>query len=314
MWRSPEPRFDVASAICQGGRDYQEDAIVTDFPTGTDIGLAVLADGMGGHAAGDVASKLVVTEVFSDLKFESTNFCELESDLPRYLTAAAANANACVHDYVQENPRTRGMGATLVAIVMVENRMYWVSIGDSPIYVLRNGKLRQLNEDHSMAPQIDLMVKSGMIDPETGRNHPDRNCLTSVIFGERIARTDCPVKPYALEVGDIVVMSSDGLQFLDDAEIERLLHKYRRRKSAEIAEHLLAAIHQLANPDQDNISFAVIKLNHIKPIIQAIRRKPADLVDQATAGATRIVGLDIEDAEQAEPAALRVAAGGGGRG
>ncbi len=74
MWRSPEPRFDVASAICQGGRDYQEDAIVTDFPFGADSGVVVLADGMGGHAAGDVASKIVVTEVFSELKFESANF------------------------------------------------------------------------------------------------------------------------------------------------------------------------------------------------------------------------------------------------
>ena len=73
MWRSPEPRFDVASAICQG-RDYQEDAIVTDFPFGSDSGVVVLADGMGGHAAGDVASKIVVTEVFSELKFESANF------------------------------------------------------------------------------------------------------------------------------------------------------------------------------------------------------------------------------------------------
>jgi len=54
MWRSPEPRYDVASALCQGGRDYQEDAIVTDFPFGSDSGVVVLADGMGGHAAGDV--------------------------------------------------------------------------------------------------------------------------------------------------------------------------------------------------------------------------------------------------------------------
>lgn len=314
MWRSPEPRFDVASAICQGGRDYQEDAIVTDFPTGTDIGLAVLADGMGGHAAGDVASKLVVTEVFSDLKFESANFCELEADIPKYLTSAAVNANGCVRDYVRENPRTRGMGATLVSIVMVENRMYWMSIGDSPLFILRGGKLRQLNEDHSMAPQIDMMVKSGMIDPETGRNHPDRNCLTSVIFGERIAKADCPAKPFALEVGDIVVLASDGLQYLEDAQIERLLHKYRRRKSAEIAEHLLAAIHELANPDQDNISFAVIKLNHIKPIAQAIRRKPADLVDQAEAGATRILPMPAGGAEEADAAPPRLAAGGGSRG
>lgn len=292
MWRSPEPRFDVASAICQGGRDYQEDAIVIDFPAGTDIGVAVLADGMGGHAAGDVASKIVVTEVFSELKFESANFQEFEGEIPNYLTAATANANACMREYVMENPRVRGMGATLVALVMVENRMYWMSIGDSPLYQFRGGRLRQLNEDHSMAPQIDAMVKSGLMDPETGRNHPDRNCLTSVILGDRVARSDCPRAPFRLEVGDIIIVSSDGLQYLEEQKIERILQKYRKRKSAEIAEHLLSAINQLADPDQDNVSFAVIKLNHNKPVLQAVRRKPLDIAGDTSASATRVVSLE----------------------
>ncbi|MCV2874347.1 protein phosphatase 2C domain-containing protein [Defluviimonas sp. WL0050] len=303
MWRSPEPRFDVAACICQGGRDYQEDAIVTDFPTGTDIGVAVLADGMGGHAAGDVASKIVVTEVFSELKFESANFAEFEAEVPNYLTAAASSANACVRDYVMENPKVRGMGATLVALVMVENRMYWMSIGDSPLYHLRSGKLRQLNEDHSMAPQIDMMVKSGMMDAETGKNHPDRNCLTSVILGDRVARSDCPKTPFKLEVGDIVVVSSDGLQYLEEPKIERILQKYRRRKSAEIAEHLLAAINDLADPEQDNVSFAVIKLNHNKPTMQKVRQKPVDLVETATSRTTRVVSLDSGGYDAAASAA-----------
>ncbi|MGB5836331.1 MAG: protein phosphatase 2C domain-containing protein [Albidovulum sp.] len=304
MWRSPEPRFDVASAICQGGRDYQEDAIITDFPAGADAGVVVLADGMGGHAAGDVASKIVVTEVFSDLKFESANFSEFESNIPNYLTSATANANECVREHVMENPRTNGMGATLVAAVMVENRMYWMSIGDSPLYHLRNGKLRQLNEDHSMAPQIDYMVKSGLLDEESARNHPDRNCLTSVILGGRVAKSDCPVEPFKLAVGDIVVISSDGLQYLEEAKIERILNKYRRRKSAEIAEHLLKAIEDLADPDQDNVSFAVVKLNHNKAVVRAIRQKPVDLVDAPTSHSTRVVSIDGGNAPAKEEADL----------
>lgn len=143
-----------------------------------------------------------------------------------------------------------------------------------------------------MAPQIDMMVKSGMMDAETAKNHPDRNCLTSVILGDRVARSDCPKTPFKLEVGDIVVVSSDGLQYLEEPKIEKILQKYRRRKSAEIAEHLLAAINDLADPDQDNVSFAVIKLNHNKPVVQAIRQKPVDLVDNVSAGATRVVSLD----------------------
>jgi serine/threonine protein phosphatase PrpC len=295
MWRSPEPRFDVASAICQGGRDYQEDAIVTDFPFGSDSGLVVLADGMGGHAAGDVASKIVVTEVFSELKFESANFSDYEKDVPRYLTSSAVNANSVVRAHVTEHPETRGMGATLVSVVLVENRMYWMSIGDSPLYHFRGGKMKQLNEDHSMAPQIDFMVKSGLLDPIAGKNHPDRNCLTSVILGDRVAKSDCPKTPFELEVGDIVVVSSDGLQYLEDDKIQKILNRYRRKKAAEIAGYLLEAIEALADPDQDNCTFSVIKLNHNKPVIRAIRAKPVGHTDKNVATVTRVVELDDAD-------------------
>lgn len=305
MWRSPEPRFDVASAICQGGRDYQEDAIVTDFPAGTDIGVTVLADGMGGHAAGDVASKIVVTEVFSDLKFESANFAEFEAEIPNYLSHAAANANASVREHVMDNPNNKGMGATLVAIVVVENRMYWMSIGDSPLFHMRNGVLRQLNEDHSMAPQIDFMVKTGILSAEAGRNHPDRNCLTSVILGDRVAKADCPPTAFKLEVGDIVVVSSDGLQYLEDSKIQKILYKYRRRKSAEIAEYLLEAIIELADPDQDNVSFAVIKLNHNKPVTQMVRQKPTGEIGSNAGTGTRVVSIsEGTDDAPAEPAGI----------
>ncbi len=302
MWRSPEPRFDAASAICQGGRDYQEDAIVTDFPFGSDSGVVVLADGMGGHAAGDVASKIVVTEVFSELKFESANFADFENEVPRFLTESASNANSYVRDHVKSHPETRGMGATLVSVVLVENRMYWMSIGDSPLYHYRAGKMQQLNEDHSMAPQIDFMVKQGLIDEESGRNHPDRNCLTSVILGDRVAKSDCPKTPFELQVGDIVVVSSDGLQYLEDAKIQKILHRYRRKKAAEIAGHLLEAIETLADPDQDNCTFSVIKLNHNKPVIRAIRAKPVGHVDAPTGTVTRVVEIDDDDKVAAKAA------------
>ncbi len=305
MWRSPEPRFDVASAIVQGGRDYQEDAIVTDFPFGMDSGVVVLADGMGGHAAGDVASKIVVTEVFSELKFQSANFADFETEIPDYLTSAAVNANNCVRAHVKDNPQTRGMGATLVALVMVENRMFWMSIGDSPLFHQRAGKLQQLNEDHSMAPQIDFMVKSGLLSPEAGRNHPDRNCLTSVILGDRVAKSDCPRTPFEMKVGDIVVVSSDGLQYLEDSHIQKILHRYRRRKSAEIAGYLLEAIELMGDPDQDNVSFAVVKLNHNKPVMRAIRPKPIGHVESHTSTVTRVVPL--EEKAAAAPSAPKPA-------
>ena len=291
MWRSPEPRYDVASAIAQGGRSYQEDAIVTDFPFGMDSGIAVLADGMGGHAAGDVASKIVVTEVFSELKFQSANFADYEAEIPGFMREAATGANDCVRNHVQDHPETNGMGATLVSLVLVENRMFWMSVGDSPLYLLRDGKLRQLNEDHSLAPQIDFMAEQGLITAEAAKEHPDRNCLTSVILGGKVARTDCPATPFELQLGDIVVVSSDGLQYLEEARIRKILHKYRRRKAAEIAGYLLEALDDLADPDQDNISFSVIKLNHMKAVERKIVAKPTDFVEDDRMLTTRVAVL-----------------------
>ncbi|PRY91918.1 serine/threonine protein phosphatase PrpC [Hasllibacter halocynthiae] len=291
IWRSPEPRYDVASAVAQGGRPYQEDATVADFPFGMDSGVAVLADGMGGHAAGDVASKIVVTQVYAALKFRSAEFAADEAAIPGIMAEAARRANEVIRGHVRRNPETRGMGATLVGLVAVENRLYWMSVGDSPLYLLRDGKLRQLNEDHSLAPQIDFMAEQGLITPEAARDHPDRNCLTSVLMGGKIARADCPDAPYAMKMGDVLVISSDGLQYLEEPQIRKLLHRHRRRKSAEIAGHLLAALEELADPDQDNISFTVVKLNHMKRAERKIVPKPASFVEEGRLPTTRVAVL-----------------------
>jgi serine/threonine protein phosphatase PrpC len=261
IWRSREPRYDVASGISQGARDYQEDAITSDFPVGAEAGFVVLADGMGGHAAGDVASKIVLTEVYSELKFHFADVEAFENRAPEILRGIADLANETLRQHTRTHPETDGMGATLVVPALVENRLYWISVGDSPLFLYRNGKLTQLNEDHSMAPQIDFMVKSGLMDAETGANHPDRNCLISVLMGTRIPKVDCPAKPYELRAGDIVICSSDGLQFLSNAQIEKLVGKYAKKRSTEIAERLLEELQKLDDPDQDNISFTIIKVN-----------------------------------------------------
>ncbi len=270
IWRSREPRYDVASGISQGARDYQEDAITADFPVGAEAGFVVLADGMGGHAAGDVASKIVLTEVYSELKFQFADVEAFERRAPEILRNVAEFANQTLRNHTMNHPETEGMGATLVVPALVENRLWWVSIGDSPLFLFRDGKLTQLNQDHSMGPQIDFMVQSGLLDAETAANHPDRNCLVSVLMGAKIAKIDCPTQPVDLKAGDIVICSSDGLQFLTDAQITRVLTKYRKSRSTEIAERLLEEVHKLDDPDQDNISFTIIKVNDA-----SVRAKPA---------------------------------------
>lgn len=261
-------KYDVASVLSIGKRDYQEDALASDFPLGAEFGYAVLADGMGGHAAGDVASKIAVTEVFSELKLQSGNLDELKDNLPTVLSGAANAANACVAAHTSENPEATGMGTTLVAAVFIRDQLHWISVGDSPLYLYRDGLFQQLNEDHSLAPQIDFMVKSGMMDPDVGRSHPDRNCLTSVLIGDDIERVDCPDEPFDLYSGDVLIVSSDGLQFLTDEEIERILGESHENTAEEIAGSLNASLDQLDDPDQDNAGFIVIKVvNEEGPLV-----------------------------------------------
>lgn len=252
--------LDAASALSVGRRDYQEDAVAVDFPTGTKVGFAVVSDGMGGHAAGDVASKIVVTEVFSELKLRTGDAGALESDLPDILRGAVFSANECIRYHAETYPGTQGMGATLVAPIFVEDRLYWVSVGDSPLYLFRGGVLTRLNADHSMVPQIDYLVRSGLMNAADGLAHPDRHCLTSVLAGAPIPQLDCRSVPVQLQAGDIVLAASDGLLFLEDDRIAGHLQRGAHSASAEIGARILEDIAVLDDPDQDNVSLCIIKV------------------------------------------------------
>jgi len=272
----PEFRFDAASVLSLGQRDHQEDALATDFPIGANFGFAVLADGMGGHAAGDVASKIVVTEVFSELMFQSSDVEGMTADIGEVLRNAAYAANECVRAHTETNPDTDGMGSTLLAPVIDNGKLYWISIGDSPLLLFRGGRLTQLNEDHSMAPQIDLMVAAGALSEDDALNHPDRNALTSVLFGDEIEAIDCRDEPFLLEDGDVLIAASDGLQFLDDREIITILRHTLAKPAATIARALLDALQDLDDPAQDNISFTVIKTEAV--MADPLAKLAADLV------------------------------------
>lgn len=252
--------YDVASAISVGQRDYQEDALVTDFPNGAGFGFAVVADGMGGHAAGDVASKIVVTEVFSELKLCSGDPKVMEEGIDDILRDAVANANDCVRLHSENSPDTAGMGTTLIAPVLMQNRLYWISVGDSPLYLYRQGTLLRLNEDHSLVPQIDYLVSKGLLLREEADSHPDRNCLTSVLAGQPIPQIDCPSAPVQLFHDDIIIAASDGLQFLEEMQIAETLRGGAHLSSSDIAARLMTGVENLADPDQDNVSLCIVKV------------------------------------------------------
>ena len=104
MKQPSDTQYEAVSALIQGARDHQEDAVVADFPLGSDLGLVVLSDGMGGHAAGDIASKIVMTEVYSELKFQSGVPEDFAFHLPDILRTAALSANECIRAHIDDNP------------------------------------------------------------------------------------------------------------------------------------------------------------------------------------------------------------------
>lgn len=261
MTKARQLEFDVASALALGTRSRQEDALAVAFPDRSDLGFAVVSDGMGGHSAGDVASRTIVAEIFADLTIGNVGACP---DVPLLLRDAVTNANESLRACVRARPDQTGMGGTVVATMVAGDRLHWVSVGDSMLYLFRNETLSRLNDDHSMAPQLDLMVSRGMITPAEARSHPQRHALTSALWGAEIAEIDCPDTPLRLQPDDVIILASDGLQFLPDPIIEALLLRARRDSSRDIIRDLIDAVETLDDPEQDNTSIIVIRANTAK--------------------------------------------------
>jgi serine/threonine protein phosphatase PrpC len=253
-------RYDAASAQSLGDRDRQEDALAVSLPEGAEFGFAIVSDGMGGHAAGDLASRIIVAEVFAELILRSRSPVEAAEDLSDLLADAVDTANASLRAQIEACPEQNGMGGTVVATALAGGGLQWASVGDSVLYLLRDGGIERLNDDHSMAPEIDMMVERGVIDAETARTHPQRNCLTSALTGQAIPEVDCPAGRVALRAGDVVLIASDGLATLDEARIAGIVAGNDGRESRDIAAALIEAVAERAVPEQDNTSVVVIRV------------------------------------------------------
>lgn len=242
----------VAAAQITGARDNQEDSLVIHAlaaDAGTHAGeqLLVLADGMGGHAGGEVASKLVV-EQFSEAYVNSP------ANVPEALRSSLNIANEHLANAVEEMPELRGMGATLIGCVIRESRLYWVSVGDSPLWVYRDVMLQRLNADHSMVPLLDDMVRTGVMGREEALADFRRNLLRSALAGKALELVDLCEEPYVLQAGDIVVLASDGVVTLAEDQLVAVLQNQRDKSLQELADNLMASIEAAGHSGQDNAS------------------------------------------------------------
>jgi PPM family protein phosphatase len=219
----------------QGARPYQEDCWALRTLADGAL-LAVVADGMGGHAGGAIAARLVVDAAVAAV--------ELGGNLADALQAA----NAAVRAGQRGKPALDGMGSTLVAALVKDDEVRWISVGDSPLYMIEAGELARLNADHSMAPQIDALLARGMLTADEAAHHPGRHTLREAVMGAPLTLIDEGSRP--LTSGARLILCSDGTQSLDEASIAAV--------ASQSVAALIAAVLAVGVAHQDNVT--IVKL------------------------------------------------------
>jgi serine/threonine protein phosphatase PrpC len=178
--------------------------------------LAIVADGMGGAEGGQHASRIAVETVL-----EEYGGAVPPDDPQQALIHAFAEANVRVQRAAMESPGLHGMGTTLTAFALVSHRLYYAHIGDSRLYQLRNGQLRQLTHDHSLVARL---VENGVVRAEDAEKHPQKHVLTAAVGVSDSVQPDAPANPVAVQSGDVFLLCTDGLWGqMNDAEMIRVL-------------------------------------------------------------------------------------------
>ena len=224
-------------------REVNQDYVfVSDQPVGNIPNLLIVADGMGGHNAGDYASKFVVQVLKKEL-------AKSREDGPRaMLKKAIASANHQLIAESKTDAKLAGMGTTLVAATVIEHTLYFANVGDSRLYLL-NDEIRQLSKDHSL---VQEMVRLGGLNAEEAKHHPDKNIITRAIGVKEDIEID--FFEYRLKKGDIILMCTDGLSnMVEDEEIFQIVRS--SRDVVEAVEQLIERAN--SNGGKDNIGVIV---------------------------------------------------------
>lgn len=263
-------QFELAGAQIDGAREYQEDAfLITNLTDaeGNPSALIIVADGMGGHAAGNVASNMAV-QAFN--KHVSANY---PSEKPaEILYECVIKANTSIKETVLETPALSGMGCTMVAAILETGKLWWVSVGDSHLYLVRDKELIKKNADHSYGGFLDRMAAEGTpVDQEPGLS---RNMLMSAVTGDEINEIDAPLEPFELQAGDRIILCSDGMDTLSAGKIIQFSDWSGSPK--ECAEALLNAVEETGMPKQDNVTVVVVDVKEKEAAAQEAEPEAAE--------------------------------------
>jgi len=236
-------------------RSHNEDSIATD----QEIGLAVLADGMGGYNAGEVASGIAVAMLTSEMREALAGrqaHATDDSGAPlavALIRDSAAKANAAIYQTAKSQPQYAGMGTTLVTALFYDNHVAIGHVGDSRLYRLRGDNFEQITRDHSL---LQEQIDSGMISKEQARYSQNKNLVTRAVGID--PETETEIHTYEVEPGDIYLLCSDGLSdMVEDEDIHATLSMLR--SNLPLAAKQLV---QLANDNggRDNISVILVRV------------------------------------------------------
>jgi PPM family protein phosphatase len=247
----------VAAGLTDVGRkrDHNEDSLLID----EDLKLFVVADGMGGHAGGGTASRIAVETIDTELRqVRSSQGSVLEartplqdSPVPEAIRAAVERACMAIYSKAQEDDRLKGMGTTVISLLMKDEQAFFAHVGDSRAYLIRGDLIQQISEDHSL---VNEQIKAGMITPEEAKHSKYKNIITRSVGFEEEVQVD--VMGLLSEPGDVFILCTDGMaNMMEDTEI---LEVVRHVPLADVPKALV----DLANErgGDDNITVVAVQL------------------------------------------------------
>ena len=250
---------DFAARQYRGRRDNQEDYYAfADASEGEEDPLErllmVVGDGLGAHAGGSVASYIAVNAFVKA-------YHEQDGGISWKLRIGVDTANDTLGFISNRMPSIAPpMGTTMLGVTIGHDAMQWVSVGDSPLFLYRDGELIRINADHSLAPLLEERVKNGEMTVEEAAEHPGRHTLQSALLGQPIALIDLASDPYPLKKGDIIIAASDGIFTLDHTALEELLSFGKHTTADKIADAIVFAIRRINHDRQDNLTVGVVKI------------------------------------------------------
>jgi len=239
---------------CGAVRESNEDA----FAVAAHLGLFMVADGMGGEAAGDVASRTAIEQVLRAVEDGETTW-PIDTGIhspesgPRRFLAGIHRANRTIHRRAHEDRSLRGMGTTFAGLLLLERSAVIAHVGDSRVYRMRDGELERLTHDHSL---VNHLIDRGYLRPDEAAGHPKRNVITRAIGTREAVEIDTRIAD--LRAGDTFLLCSDGLHGeLDDEEIATILREHADPSDA--VGHLIDQA--IENGGNDNVTAVLVRLD-----------------------------------------------------